>query len=79
MLVLPDDLLWTRAENCVRSIPMELRKFRTVDLPKVFVHTWLAWQEEPGYPMGAAVTRKYLNCDAPQASAFVNWVRRLIE
>jgi hypothetical protein len=77
MLVPSNDQLWIRAEQCVESIPNSLRRFRPVDLPKVYVHTWLAWQEEPGYPMGAAVTRKYLDCDSPQAQAFVNWVRRL--
>jgi hypothetical protein len=44
---------------------------------KAFIHTWLAWQEPPGLPMGAAITAKSLSADSPQAQAFVIWLNRL--
>lgn len=45
--------------------------------PKAFIHTWLAWQEEPGKPMGSAITRRYLDPTSAQAESFVAWLRRL--
>ena len=44
---------------------------------KAFIHTWLAWQKEPGLPMGAAITAKALSADSPMALQFVNWLNRL--
>ncbi|MGH9822270.1 MAG: DUF3226 domain-containing protein [Blastocatellia bacterium] len=44
---------------------------------KAHIHTWLAWQEKPGLPLGLAITFRYLNPDAPSAQQLVAWVRRL--
>lgn len=44
---------------------------------KAFVHTWLAWQENPGMPMGQAVTAKALSVDSPIAQTFADWLNRL--
>ena len=40
------------------------------------MHTWLAWQSEPGKPYGQAISAKYLNTDLPMAKTFANWLRR---
>jgi hypothetical protein len=78
MLVKDEDaLLWQRAENTVHKLPKTLRRFRPTYLSKAQIHTFLAWQEEPGSPMGLAIKKRYLQPDAPQANAFVAWVRRL--
>jgi hypothetical protein len=50
LLVPPGDSLWARAEHCVQSIPESER--RCPSLAKVLIHTWLAWQDDPGTPMG---------------------------
>ncbi|HEX9990858.1 MAG TPA: DUF3226 domain-containing protein [Chloroflexia bacterium] len=76
-LVPQDDLLWSRAEECVAQIPTEERHFSTIHLIKAHVHTWLAWQEQPGQRMGQAINSKYLDPDAEHARRFVAWVRRL--
>lgn len=44
---------------------------------KALIHTWLAWQQNPGRPMGTAIKAGYLRYDAPPALAFVAWLRRL--
>jgi hypothetical protein len=44
---------------------------------KAFIHTWLAWQETPGMPMGQAITAKTLSADSPTAHTFVNWLNQL--
>ena len=45
--------------------------------PKALIHTWLAWQERPGQPMGQAITARALLHDAPLARTFVEWLLRL--
>jgi hypothetical protein len=78
-LVPPDDALWPRAEHCVDQIPSADRRFRPQHTMKAYLHTWLAWQDEPGCPMGRAVSRSYVNVDVPQADQFVAWLRRLFD
>lgn len=77
-LIAEDDTLWPKAQADVNGIPIEERRFRETYLSKAHVHTWLAWQEEPGTRMGETFRKKYLDPDHPQATAFVDWVRRLL-
>ena len=71
------DPLWPRAQTCLDSIPGTDRRFAPMHHSKALIHTWLAWQEEPGVRMGAAITRKYLDPRASQAVLFIAWLRRL--
>ena len=42
---------------------------------KAKIHTYLAWQEEPGCPIGLSITKRVLNPDHPIAQNFVqNWL-----
>ena len=76
----PDgDTLWARAEEAVAQIPAQERLFKPQATVKAHVHTWLAWQEEPGTPMGQAISKKYLNADAPHALQLLDWLRRLFD
>lgn len=77
-LVPPDDPLWERAANAVDSIPEEHRRFPLIRRGKAHIHTWLAWQESPGSPMGQAIGKRDLKADAPAARQFVAWLRRLM-
>lgn len=47
------------------------------DLLKSRIHTWLAWQREPGRPFGTALTAKILGHDSSEARAFLTWFHRL--
>jgi len=47
-------------------------------LPKARLHTWLAWQEEPGKPYGVAIRANYIVPHVPDAVAFAKWCRRLL-
>jgi hypothetical protein len=76
-LIPPDDYLWAYAEAALNGIPQEHRRFRGVERVKAHVHTWLAWQEGPGSPMGQAITKGDLDANAPLAQSFVDWLRRL--
>lgn len=72
----PNPLL-DHAKQSVAGIPDGHRLFATKDDPKALIHTWLAWQEEPGKPFGTAITARYLDADVPQVTIFINWLRRL--
>ena len=52
-------------------------RFRDVDRTKAVIHTWLAWQEEPGCPYGTAIRAKYFRHDNPAACTFVAWFKVL--
>jgi hypothetical protein len=46
------DKLWEHAGSAVDAIPDELRRFKPAHRAKAHVHTWLAWQKEPGVRLG---------------------------
>lgn len=71
--------LWQIVEKVISEIPAEEKLFAEKDLIKAQVHTFLAWQDEPGRPMGESITRRYFQIDAPEALNFVEWIRRLFE
>lgn len=69
--------LFQRVEESVDAIPPEERRFAEKDKPKAVIHTWLAWQEKPGKPLGTAITFQYLDDSVPEADVLVAWLRRL--
>lgn len=76
-LVPGNNPLWTRVTRCLDEIPEDERLFPPQHLIKAQVHTWLSWQNEPGSPLGLAITRRYLEAETPHAQMLVTWVRRL--
>lgn len=76
-LIHPADALWPRAIRAVADIPPADRRFTSAK--KAEIHTYLAWQEEPGTPLGMAVTKRYFETDAELCDRFVRWLRRLKE
>lgn len=77
-LIAQGDDLWDKAKKAVNNIPVDKRRFKGSYLSKAQVHTWLAWQEEPGTRMGGAFRRRYLDPNCQQATAFVDWIKRLL-
>lgn len=77
------NVLWKLTQDCLRNIPDQdslpagEQRFRPADDRKARVHTWLAWQREPGKPMGQAITKRFLDVEAPHALALVAWICRL--
>jgi hypothetical protein len=72
----PDPLL-DHAQASIDTIPNGHRRFKPNDQLKALIHTWLAWQEEPGRPYGTAIKSRYLDADVPLATDFMNWLRQL--
>jgi hypothetical protein len=77
-LLIPDgDVLWPMARDIVQQVIAKDRRFPQTQETKANIHTWLAWQEEPGKPMGQAITKRYLNANAPHAQQLMAWIRQL--
>ena len=78
-LVPPDDLLWPMANTIVQQVIVKDRRFPATQTIKAHLHTWLAWQEEPGKPMGQAITKHYFDANALSAQLMINWLRRFLD
>jgi hypothetical protein len=51
--------------------------FQATHFSKAIVHTYLAWQDEPGRPLGQAITCQALRPHTETAQAFIEWLNRL--
>lgn len=66
------------AEKCVEeATKRDLSTFKEVHRSKAIIHTYLAWRNEPGRPLGQAITAQALRPDTANALSFVEWLRRL--
>lgn len=77
-LIPQSDALRAHARCSVDSLPKP-RRFSDNDRPKALIHTWLAWQKEPGRPYGTAITARFLNPDLQQADVLASWLGRLFD
>jgi hypothetical protein len=82
-----DSELWEYAETVINNIPREKRRFCAQcsqveadvcalcsNRMKAVIHTWLAWQESPGTPLGQAITKNYFDAQAALAIKFMRWL-----
>ncbi|MBI4026191.1 MAG: hypothetical protein HY360_14485 [Verrucomicrobia bacterium] len=76
-LVPPNSQLFGHAESSVANIPEGEQRFSQLAKPKAIIHTWLAWQEEPGKPLGTAITARFLDSNVAQVDVLVAWLKRL--
>ena len=76
-LVPQPNVLFDHAKVSVAAIPEGERRFKQLDEPKAVIHTWLAWQEEPGRPFGTAITANFLDPNVQEAGVLADWLKRL--
>jgi hypothetical protein len=69
--------LFEHVESSVATIPEADRRFTKLAEPKAVIHTWLAWQVEPGKPFGTAIKERFLDPNCSQADVLVVWLKRL--
>ena len=69
--------LFDHVTTSVATIPEGERRFSQLAEPKALIHTWLAWQEEPGKPLGTAITARYFDPGVAQVDVLVSWLNRL--
>ncbi|GAB4443558.1 MAG: hypothetical protein Fur0044_39860 [Anaerolineae bacterium] len=78
-LIPPKDRLKPIAEKTLQSIEKKKLNLYRSHRSKALIHTWLAWQEMPGMPIGQAITAQVLLHNQPLANRFVDWLRNLFE
>lgn len=77
-LIPEDDALQHHAASALESIEKEnLNKYTKNHHSKAFIHTWLAWQAEPGVPMGQSITQRYLNVENEKCQKLIDWINKL--
>ncbi len=64
--------------ECVKSAEeKKFVSFKSNHRSKAEIHTYLAWQNEPGRPLGQAITAKCLDPDHPIANRFAGFLKQL--
>ena len=76
-LVPHPNALFDYVRRSVANIPASERRFKLLKEPKAIIHTWLAWQREPGMPPGNAITARFLDPNVPEVDVLVSWLKRL--
>jgi hypothetical protein len=70
----------TFARRCVDEARQnKVSSFKALHLSKAIIHTYLAWHDEPGTPMGRAITKQALRPQTEVAVTFTNWLMYLFE
>jgi hypothetical protein len=68
------------AENCVKQArESKVTTFKEVDYSKAVIHTYLSWHDEPGYPLGKAITSQALRPHMDIAFKFTEWLKYLFK
>ncbi len=79
------NVLWQTVEATFLGLPTQdklsphERRFTENVAIKAKIHTWLAWQHEPGKPLGQAITARYFDAGSPYSARFLNWLRSLFD
>lgn len=77
-LVPNDSPNWQHAKNSVAALESKpFVKKESDHTAKAEIHTFLAWQEDPGKPFGQAITARYLRSENPKCGIFADWLMRL--
>jgi len=74
-----DDILPFAKEKIKELKRQPFNVLTDIRTQKALIHTWLAWQKEPGHPIGLAVNAGYFNANSPNADAFANWFQKTFE
>lgn len=75
-----DKKLWGYAQNVVQVARNEYdAEIKDAHIDKANIHTWLAWQDEPGLQLHTAVQKKVFDPQHPRAQEFVTWFKQLYD
>ncbi len=78
--LIPDkDVLLPLAQSSTQNAKLNGAEFSEPDMDKAVIHTWLAWQKEPGLPYGTAINAQCFKNDICASEAFVDWFKKLYE
>ena len=77
LLPAESDALFDLAKKCVSEASSSGAPFKEAHRTKAEIHTWLAWQDEPGKQLHEAVHHRVLDPGRPESGPFVKWFRAL--
>jgi hypothetical protein len=73
-LVPSKDESWQHVEVVMADLQKQkFCKLTKSKIGKAKLHTWLAWQKEPGKPFGTAMQAEYFDVNAPIVQPFLDW------
>ncbi|OHD05460.1 MAG: hypothetical protein A2086_11360 [Spirochaetes bacterium GWD1_27_9] len=76
-LIPQDDKLPPLIDDFLNTIEeKKLNKYKPIHRAKTFIHSYLAVQEDPGTPMGLAITKRYLTTDEKNCLNLINWLKK---
>lgn len=77
--LIPDnDNLLLKVNDVLKDIECSgQNKYNPIHRSKAKIHTWLAWQESPGTPLGLAITKQYLETNPPVCQKLITWLNKL--
>ena len=71
------EALWQYSKEVVFKAKVKGANYKPTHVDKANIHTWLAWQDEPGNQIHIAVKQKILDPQHRKAQNFVNWFKTL--
>jgi hypothetical protein len=75
-----DDIMLIEARNTINRLKEEGKwAISDINTQKALIHTYLAWQKEPGKPFGTAIKAGYLDKEQPIAARFLSWMRQTFQ
>ena len=77
--LIPNDSkgLFALAQQCAEEAAQRGAAFRPAHATKASIHTWLAWQDEPGKSLHQAIDHHVLDPATAESRPFVRWFRGL--
>ena len=73
------EALWQYSQAVVSEAKNKGANFKPTHIDKANIHTWLAWQDEPGSQLHMAVKKKILDPQHPKAQTFIQWFKTLYD
>lgn len=78
LMSMADEKALEAAGDCVEKAgEAGIATYKKSHHSKAVIHTYLAWQDEPGRPLGQAVTSHALKPETELAGRFVRWLKKL--
>ena len=78
-LINEPDPLFSHAKDSAREARQHGAQYSDGDFQKALLHTWLAWQKEPGLRYGTAIRARYFGADSAAANQFIHWFQHVFE
>ena len=76
-LIEEGDPLLPHAEDSAGRAQELGARFASTAARKAVLHTWLAWQQEPGRPYGVAIKARYFGATSAAADQFLTWFEQV--